>query len=91
MTSRAKRAFELALLEARSLRHLKVEPEHLLLGLMREKEGLAAGVLYSLGIPFRAAQEQIQQLALSRYPVQSLPPGKGCLAQLISDFWRKRA
>ncbi|MBI2917188.1 MAG: ATP-dependent Clp protease ATP-binding subunit [Chloroflexi bacterium] len=50
LTPRAKRVIELALDEARRLGHSYIGTEHLLLGLMREGEGVAAGVLESLGV-----------------------------------------
>src|SRR5271157_4620943 len=50
LTPRAKKVIELAVDEARRLNHHYVGTEHLLLGLMREGEGIAAGVLESLGV-----------------------------------------
>jgi hypothetical protein len=50
LTPRAKRVIELAILEARALEHNYIGTEHLLLGLIREGEGIAAGVLESLGV-----------------------------------------
>ncbi len=50
LTPRAKRVIELAIDEARNLGHNYIGTEHLLLGLLREGEGVAAGVLNSLGI-----------------------------------------
>jgi ATP-dependent Clp protease ATP-binding subunit ClpC len=50
LTPRAKRVIELAVDEARRLNHNYIGTEHLLLGLLREGEGMAAGVLESLGI-----------------------------------------
>ena len=44
-TPRAKKVLELALREAKSLRHDYIGTEHILLGLVREREGLAAGIL----------------------------------------------
>ena len=49
-TPRAKKALELAVDEAQHLGHNYVGTEHILLGLMREVEGIAAQVLRSLGI-----------------------------------------
>src|SRR6266849_3156955 len=49
-TPRAKRVLELAVEEARSLGHNYVGTEHLLLGLIREGEGVAAKVLLELGL-----------------------------------------
>ncbi len=50
LTPRAKKVIELAVDEARRLNHHYIGTEHLLIGLMREGEGVAAGVLESLGI-----------------------------------------
>ena len=50
LTPRAKKVIELAVDEARRLNHHYIGTEHLLLGLVREGEGIAAGVLESLGI-----------------------------------------
>ena len=49
-TPRAKKVIELAKNEARSMKHHYVGIEHLLLGLVREGEGIAVGVLESLGV-----------------------------------------
>ena len=50
LTPRSKRVIELAIDEARRLNHHYIGTEHLLLGLVREGEGIAAGVLESLGV-----------------------------------------
>ena len=50
LTPRAKKVIELAVDEARRLNHHYIGTEHLLIGLMREGEGVAAGVLESLGV-----------------------------------------
>ena len=50
LTPRAKKVIELAVDEARRLDHSYIGTEHLLLGLVREGEGIAAGVLESLGV-----------------------------------------
>ena len=50
LTPRAKKVIELAVDEARRLNHHYIGTEHLLLGLVREGEGIAAGVLQSLGV-----------------------------------------
>jgi len=49
LTPRAKKVIELAVDEARRLNHHYIGTEHILLGLIREGEGIAAGVLESLG------------------------------------------
>ena len=51
LTPRSKRVIELAIDEARSLEHHYIGTEHLLLGLIREGEGLAARVLVDAGHP----------------------------------------
>ena len=50
LTPRAKKVIELAVDEARRLSHHYIGTEHLLIGLMREGEGVASGVLESLGV-----------------------------------------
>src|SRR6266567_6005045 len=50
LTPRAKKVIELAVDEAHRLNHHYIGTEHLLLGLVREGEGIAAGVLESLGV-----------------------------------------
>src|SRR5438105_9761975 len=50
LTPRAKKVIELAVDEARLLKHGYVGSEHLLLGLIREGEGIAIGVIESLGV-----------------------------------------
>ncbi len=56
LTPRAKKVIELAVDEARRLNHHYVGTEHLLLGLIREGEGIAAGVLESLGVRLENAR-----------------------------------
>ena len=50
LTPRAKKVIELAVDEARRLNHHYIGTEHILLGLVREGEGIAAGVLESQGV-----------------------------------------
>ncbi|MFQ6121682.1 MAG: ATP-dependent Clp protease ATP-binding subunit [Dehalococcoidales bacterium] len=58
LTPSAKRVIELAIDEARNLGHSYIGTEHLLLGLLREGEGVAAGVLDSLGITLERARTE---------------------------------
>ncbi len=58
LTPRAKRVIELAVDEARRMNHSYIGTEHLLLGLLREGEGIAAGVLESLGVNLEKARRQ---------------------------------
>jgi len=61
-TPRAKKVLELALLESRQLGHRYVGTEHVLLGLIREGEGVAAQVLTSLGADLQVVRDQVTQL-----------------------------
>jgi ATP-dependent Clp protease ATP-binding subunit ClpC len=61
-TPRAKRVLELALLESRQLGHRYIGTEHVLLGLIREGEGVAAQVLTRLGADLHLVREQVIQL-----------------------------
>ena len=61
-TPRAKKVIELAIEEAQNLGHNYVGTEHLLLGLLREGEGIAAQVLTILGIDLKKARREIIQL-----------------------------
>ena len=61
-TPRAKKVIELSIDEARKLGHNYVGTEHILLGLIREGEGVAARVLANLGISLNKARQQVLQL-----------------------------
>jgi len=61
-TPRAVKAIEFAVAEAHDLQHGCVGTEHLLLGLLREEEGIAAQVLTKLGLAFDDARQQIIEL-----------------------------
>jgi ATP-dependent Clp protease ATP-binding subunit ClpA len=65
LTPRAKKAIELAVDEARRLNHHYIGTEHVLLGLVREEEGIAAKVLNSLGVNLERVRTQTIQV-LSR-------------------------
>ena len=58
LTPRAKKVIELAVDEARRMNHHYIGTEHLLLGLVREGEGIAAGVLESLGVNLEKVRTQ---------------------------------
>jgi prophage maintenance system killer protein len=64
-TPRAKKVLELALREAVNLGHLYIGTEHILLGLIREGEGLACQVLTLLGASLPRVREQVLQLLYS--------------------------
>lgn len=61
-TPRAKKVIELSMDEARKLGHSYVGTEHILLGLIREGEGIAARVLNNLGVSLNKARQQVLQL-----------------------------
>ena len=62
LTPRAKRVIELAVDEARRLNHTHIGTEHLLLGLLREHEGTAVGVLESFGVTLEQVQAEINKI-----------------------------
>jgi ATP-dependent Clp protease ATP-binding subunit ClpC len=61
-TPRAKKVIEYAIEEARNLNHNYVGTEHLLLGLLREQEGVAAQVLMNLGLKLEEVREEVLNL-----------------------------
>ncbi|MDZ7860010.1 MAG: ATP-dependent Clp protease ATP-binding subunit [Candidatus Krumholzibacteriota bacterium] len=65
LTPRAKRILELSVEEARLLSHNYVGTEHLLLGLIREGEGVAARVLLELGVDRKKVRNEIMKLLQS--------------------------
>jgi ATP-dependent Clp protease ATP-binding subunit ClpC len=77
-TLRAKKALDLSLREALQLGHHHVGTEHILLGLLREKEGPAAQVLVELGADLSQVRQQVLHL-LADPPGEegSKPPGQG--------------
>ncbi|MDD5108116.1 MAG: ATP-dependent Clp protease ATP-binding subunit [Candidatus Omnitrophica bacterium] len=67
-TPRAKKALELAAEEARSLGHNYIGTEHLLLGLIREGEGIASQVLLNLGMDLNSVRNEVMGLLGSSLP-----------------------
>ncbi|MSQ91196.1 MAG: ATP-dependent Clp protease ATP-binding subunit [Phycisphaerales bacterium] len=61
-TPRAKKVLEYAIEEARNLNHNYVGTEHLLLGLLREQDGVAAQVLVNLGLKLEEVREEVLNL-----------------------------
>ncbi|MEE9401109.1 MAG: Clp protease N-terminal domain-containing protein, partial [Dehalococcoidia bacterium] len=70
LTPRAKRVIELAVDEARFLGHQYIGTEHILLGLLRESEGVASGVLESLGVSVERVHSELNR-TLSQSTPQS--------------------
>ena len=71
LTPRAKKVIELAVDEARRLNHHYIGTEHLLIGLMREGEGVAAGVLESLGVSLEKVRDETSRIIQSQSSGQS--------------------
>ena len=67
-TPKAKKVIELAIDEARSLGHNYIGTEHLLLGLIREGEGVASQVLMNLGLELDKVREEVMNLLGSEVP-----------------------
>ncbi len=61
-TPKAKKVLELAMEEARNLEHNYIGTEHLLLGLLREQEGMAAQVLVNLGVKLEDVRAEVMEL-----------------------------
>jgi hypothetical protein len=74
-TPRSKKVLELSLREARSLGHDYIGTEHILLGLIREGEGVAAQVLVKLGADLSRVRQQAIEL-LSGEPVEQVAVGR---------------
>ncbi len=62
LTPRAKKVVELAVDEARRMNHTYIGTEHLLIGLLREGEGVAAGVLESLGVNLEKVRTETHRI-----------------------------
>ena len=76
-TPRAKRVLELSLEEARQLGHNYIGTEHLLLGLIREGEGVAARVLENLGVDLAKVRTQVIRMLGETAEVSTGGGGKG--------------
>jgi ATP-dependent Clp protease ATP-binding subunit ClpC len=71
LTPRAKRVIELAVDEARRLHHNYIGTEHLLLGLLREGEGIAASALEGLGVTLEKVRAEVVRLLSQNMPQQA--------------------
>jgi ATP-dependent Clp protease ATP-binding subunit ClpA len=85
-TPRAKKVLELALREATQLGHNYIGTEHLLLGLLREGEGVAAQVLVDLGADLDRVRQQVVQLLSGQ--VRDEPGYPDRFSQLSADLQR---
>ena len=71
LTPRAKKVIELAVDEARRLNHHYIGTEHVLLGLVREGEGIAASVLESLGVNLERVRAETTRILSQSVPQSS--------------------
>jgi ATP-dependent Clp protease ATP-binding subunit ClpC len=76
-TPRAKKVIELSMDEARKLGHTYVGTEHILLGLIREGEGIAARIMNNLGVSLNKARQQVLQLLGSSEMMNAHQPSGG--------------
>src|SRR5262245_41137613 len=76
-TPRAKKVIDYSVEEARNLNHNYVGTEHLLLGLLREQEGVAAQVLMNLGLKLEDVREEVLNLLGHNMPNESEPERGG--------------
>ena len=84
-TPRAKKVLELSLREALQLDHTYIGTEHILLGLIREGDGVAAQVLVGLGVDLNRAREQVILLLTGRAePEDPAPIADDLRARLAS-------
>jgi ATP-dependent Clp protease ATP-binding subunit ClpC len=86
-TPRAKKALELAAEEARQLGHNYIGTEHILLGLIREGEGVASQVLFSLGVDLKRVREEISALLGGIHP-QTGPTAGPSKTPALDSFGR---
>ncbi|MBU3933323.1 MAG: ATP-dependent Clp protease ATP-binding subunit [Candidatus Omnitrophica bacterium] len=80
-TPRAKRVIELSMEEARQLGHNYIGTEHLLLGLLREGEGVAAQVLLGLGLDLNKLRSEVMVLLGQGIPGQGPAAAAGVKAK----------
>ena len=80
LTDRAKKVIELAVDEARKLNHHYIGTEHILIGILREGDGVAAGVLENLGASLEEVREEAEKIlsenVSSRIPTTSKSKSK---------------
>jgi ATP-dependent Clp protease ATP-binding subunit ClpA len=87
-TPRAKKVIDYALDEARGLNHNYVGTEHLLLGLLREEEGVAAQVLMNLGLKLQEVRHEIVNLIGPSMALEELPSREELDMPLAQDLNR---
>ena len=91
LTPRAKRVIDLAYDEARNLNNNYIGTEHLLLGLIREGDGLAGRVLAKLGVELEKARREVMALQDNETQTKSgggRTNGTGAKTQTLDEFGR---
>ncbi|MFH0828081.1 MAG: ATP-dependent Clp protease ATP-binding subunit, partial [Candidatus Omnitrophota bacterium] len=87
-TPRAKKALELAAEEARSLGHNYIGTEHLLLGLIREEEGVASQVLLNLNLDLSTVRNKVMEVLGSEVPGLGVASGAKSKTPALDAFGR---
>jgi len=85
-TSRAKKILEFAVEEARSLNHNYIGTEHLLLGLLKEKEGVACRILNGFGVYFDDVKQRI--IEMFKEPAETARAGDKGKTPTLDEFSR---
>lgn len=88
LTPRAKRVIDLAYDEARQLNNNYIGTEHLLLGLIREGEGLAARILTKLGVDLDRSRREVMQLQDHESQAGSGPRSHRSRTPTLDEFGR---
>lgn len=95
-TPRAKKVIEFAIEESRNLNHNYVGTEHILLGLLREHDGVAGQILMNLGLKLEVVREEVLNLlGVGEQDEPALPdrqssaPGAGFARSLIGRWLKK--
>lgn len=85
ITPRAKKVLELAGEEAQCLGHSFIGTEHILLGLLREGQGIAAGVLASLGLHLEQVRVETLRVLNQRQPTQEEEAGAPVISPVPAE------
>ena len=92
LTPPAKKVIELAVDEARRLHHSYIGTEHLLLGLVREGEGVAAGAMESLGVTLENVRAEVKRILRPTTPMPAtIIDGKAIAAQVRAEVAQRVA
>jgi ATP-dependent Clp protease ATP-binding subunit ClpC len=83
-TPRSKKVLELSLREALQLGHTYIGTEHILLGLIREGEGVAAQALVGVGVDLNRARQQVIQILSGTLPQESEPAIVGDIREQLA-------